>query len=189
MIRKFRANRLSHFFRLACALSLGLISGAAVSVAAAPVVAGRMVLETDAAHAGSAVKAAVAAEVVPGYHINDHVPSLDYLIPTEVKFDAAKPISVGPAMYPKGVPRKFQFLDTPISVYEGKLVVGMLVKVEGSAAPGVYTLKGALSYQACNEHACLPPARLPLTLAIKVVPRSESLQRVNSDVFTGIKFN
>jgi Thiol:disulfide interchange protein DsbD, N-terminal len=189
MIRNFRANRLSHFFRLACALLLGLIGAVAVSAGAAPVVTGRMVLETDGAHAGSAVKAAVAAEVAPGYHINDHVPSLDYLIPTEVKLDAVKPISIGPAIYPKGVPQKFAFLDTPISVYQGKLVVGMLVKVDGGAAPGIYTLKGALSYQACNEQACLPPARLPLTLAVKVVPRSERLKRVNSDVFTGIKFN
>lgn len=157
--------------------------------AAIAVVNGRMVLETDGAHLGSTVRAAVVAEIAPGYHINDHVPSLNYLIPTEVKLDPAKPVSVSRAVYPKGALRKFAFLDTPISVYEGKLTVGVLLKVEAGAAPGLYSLAGALHYQACNEQACLPPASLPLTLAVKVVPPGESLRRVNSDVFTGIKFN
>ena len=157
--------------------------------AAAPVVSGRTVLETDAAHPGSTVKAAVVAEIAPGYHINDHVPSLDYLIPTEVKLDAAKPVSVSRAVYPKGVPRKFAFLDTPISVYEGKLSIGVLLKVEAGAAPGIYTLTGSLRYQACNERACLPPATVPLTLVVRVAPPGASLRRLNSDVFTRIKFN
>jgi DsbC/DsbD-like thiol-disulfide interchange protein len=186
------ATPLHHAFLPSVALCLGLI-GASSGIQAAPagpaVVNGRMVLESDGAHPGSTVKAAVVAEIAPGYHINDHVPSLGYLIPTELKLDAAKPVSVGRAVYPKGVPRKFAFLDTPISVYEGKLSVGVLLKIEAGAAPGVYTLTGALHYQACNEQACFAPASLPLTLAVRVVPPSESLRHVNSDVFTGIKFN
>ena len=167
-------------------LAGAVVPGAAQS---ASVVTGRMVLETDGAHSGSPLKAAVVAEVASGYHINDHVPSLDYLIPTELKLEAAAPLSLGAVVYPKGTPRKFEFLDVPISVYEGKLVVGAVVKVAADASPGEYALKGALNYQACNDHACLPPASLPLTLTLKVVPRSVSLKRVNLDVFRGIKFN
>jgi Disulphide bond corrector protein DsbC len=167
------------------------LAGAGVPVAAqsAAVVTGGMVLETDGAHAGSPARAAVVAEVASGYHINDHVPSLDYLIPTELKLEVAVPLGLGAVVYPKGAPRKFEFLDVPISVYEGKLVVGALVNVAANARPGVYALKGALNYQACNDHACLPPASLPLTLTVKVVPRSVGLKRVNLDVFRGIKFN
>jgi DsbC/DsbD-like thiol-disulfide interchange protein len=192
MTRDLRVNRLPDFIGLACCLCLGFItlgSTAAQAAPVVPVVNGRMVLETDGAHPGSAVKAAVVAEIAPGYHINDHAPSLDYLIPTEVKLDPTKPVSIGRAVYPKGVPRKFEFLDTPISVYQGKLLIGVLVRVDANAAPGVYTLKGALNYQACNEHACLPPASLPLTLAVKVIAPGESFRHVHSDVFTGIKFN
>src|SRR5271157_6299097 len=47
------------------------------------VVKARMVLATSAAHPGAPAKAAVVAEIIPGYHINDHKPTLDYLIPTE----------------------------------------------------------------------------------------------------------
>ena len=192
MLPNGSTNRFLQLPRLACGFCLGLISVAALPTLKAPavsIVTGRMMLETDSTHAGSALKAAVVAEVAPGYHINDHVPSLDYLIPTVVTLDAAKPFSVGGVVYPKGVPQKFAFLDTPISVYQGKLLIGLLLKVDGSAAPGDYTLKGALRYQACNENACLPPTSLPLTLAVKVVRRTENLRRVNSDVFAGIKFN
>jgi DsbC/DsbD-like thiol-disulfide interchange protein len=190
MTKASPVNRLSHVLMLACGLCLGLITFALSSAAQAPpVVTGQILLETEGAHAGSNIKAAVLAQVASGYHINDHVPSLNYLIPTELKLDPTKPISVGSTVYPKGTPRKFEFLETPISVYEGRLLIGAMVRIDANAAPGVYTLKGALNYQACNDHACLPPASLPLTLAVKVVPQNEVLKPVNPDVFNGIKFN
>jgi thioredoxin:protein disulfide reductase len=155
----------------------------------APVVSGRMVLDTDAVHPGSVAKAAVVAEVASGYHINDHVPSLDYLIPTELKLEPTPPVEPARATYPKGTLRKFPFLDQPISVYEGKLIIGQSLKVAADAHPGNYQLKGELEYQACNDHACLPPTKLPVSLEFKVVPRSESLKHINSDVFTALKLN
>jgi DsbC/DsbD-like thiol-disulfide interchange protein len=154
-----------------------------------PVVSGHMVLDSDGAHAGSSVKVAVVAEVASGYHINDHVPSLDYLIPTELKLEASEPLALGSISYPKGSPEKFSFLDTPISVYQGKLLVGATLKVAAAAKPGAYTLKGTLKYQACNDHACLAPTSLPLTLTVNIIPRSEPVKHVNSDVFNAIKFN
>jgi len=175
---------------LGCSLFVGCAGTLAGAQAqSAPVVSGHMVLDTTGAHAGSAVKAAVVAEVAAGYHINDHVPSLDYLIPTELKLEAPEPLSLGSIAYPKGTAVKFSFLDTPISVYQGKLLVGAVLKVAASARPGAYSLKGTLNYQACNDHACLPPTSLPLALTVKVVPLSEGLKRVNSDVFSAIKFN
>jgi Disulphide bond corrector protein DsbC len=148
-----------------------------------------MVLETDAVHAGSTVKAAVVAEIASGYHVNDHVPSLDYLIPTVVTLPPAPPLTVGDIKYPRGSPQKFSFLDTPISVYQGKLVIGAEIQVTPGARSGRYTLKGSLDYQACNDQACLPPTSLPLTLTVKVVPQREALKPTNTDVFHGPSFN
>jgi hypothetical protein len=163
---------------------------ATLGFAQAPkVVTGSMVLDANAVHAGSTVKAAVVAEIAPGYHINDHVPSLDYLIPTELKLEPAAPLALGATKYPKGPPQKFSFLDTPISVYQGKLVVGAEITVASGARSGTYTLKGSLDYQACNDRACLPPTSLPLTLSVKVVPRSEAVKPANTDVFHGLKFD
>src|SRR5437667_2587861 len=146
-----------------------------------PVVEARMVLASDAAHAGSTVKAAVDARIASGYHINDHHPSADYLIPTELKLEPSKQVTVERVVYPKGEPKKFAFADAPLSVYEAKLLVAATLKVAPGVSPGSYTLKGKLAYQACNDHVCLPPASAPLTLTLKVVDRGVPLKRVNAD--------
>jgi len=167
-------------------LSLVLASWAAsVALAQGPaqVVEAKWVMAADAAHPKTTVKAAVVAKVSAGYHINDHKPTLDYLIPTELKLDALKQVEVKDVTYPKGVLKKFAFSDAPLSVYEGTVVVGSALQVGRAMAPGTYALKGKFSYQACNDHACLPPASVPLTLTLKVVPRNVPLKPENSDVF------
>ncbi len=152
-----------------------------------PVVEARTVLATDAAHANSTAKAAVVAQVASGFHINDHKPSLDYLIPTELKLEPIPQVAVKEVIYPKGTPKKFAFSDTALSVYEGAVVVGTVLHIARTAPPGAYTLRGKLSYQACNDHACLPPASVPITLTIKVVGRGVPLKRLNADVFERIQ--
>jgi Thiol:disulfide interchange protein DsbD, N-terminal len=170
-----------------CILAALLLAAPAFGAPSQPIVTGQLVLATNSARAGSTVKVALVAQIAPGYHINDHVPTLDYLIPTELKLDGAPPLSAGPATYPKGEARKFAFLDKPISVYENKLVVDTQVEVAAGAKPGEYTLKGALRYQACNDRACFPPTSLPLTLTVRVVARTVGLKDANSDAFRGIK--
>ena len=147
-----------------------------------------MVLATDAAHVGSPVMAAVVARIAPGYHINDYRPTLEYLIPTELNLEASKQASVENVVYPKGIAKKFAFSDVPLSVYEGTVVVGARLKIARAVPPGTYTIKGKFSYQACNDHACLPPASIPLTLTVKVVNRRVPLKHVNTDVFAKLQF-
>jgi hypothetical protein len=152
-----------------------------------PVVQAKWVMATDAAHANSTVKVAVVATVSPGYHINDHKPTLDYLIPTELKLEPLEQISVKNVIYPKGELKKLGFSDGPLAVYEGTVTIGALLQVARAVPAGAYTLKGKLAYQACNDHACLPPASLPLALTLKVVSRRVRLRQVNSDVFERIQ--
>lgn len=153
-----------------------------------PVVEARAVLATDAGHANSPIKLAVLAQVAAGYHINDHKPSLDYLIPTDLKVEPSDQFAVKSVVYPQGTPVRFAFSDVPLSVYQGSLVVGALLQSGKSVSAGTYTLRAKLAYQACNDHACLPPASVPLTVSIKVVPRNVPLKPVESDVFERIKF-
>jgi DsbC/DsbD-like thiol-disulfide interchange protein len=152
------------------------------------VVKAHAVMATDAAHADSPVKLAVLAQVAAGYHINDHKPSLEYLIPTELKIDPSDQFTVRNVVFPKGTPVKFAFSDVPLSVYEGTVVVGVLLQAGKDIPAGTYTLKAKFAYQACNDHACLPPASVPLTVSIKIVPRNVPLRPVESDVFQRIQF-
>lgn len=146
------------------------------------------VLASDAAHPETVVKAAVVATVKPGFHINDHKPSLEYLIPTELTVDPLKQIAVVKTIYPKGQLKKFKFADSPLSVYEGTFLVGVLLKVAPSTPPGNYSLHGHLKYQACNEEACFPPTSVPVEFSLKVVRSGVALKAVNQDVFRRIKF-
>jgi len=171
---------------LAC-LSAGLVAALAVAANPTPVVSARALLATDAAYPGSSVRAAVVAEVSPGFHINDHKPTVDYLIPTQLKLETSKDLGAGQIVYPKGQLKKFAFADEALSVYEGTFVVGAEVKVGPSVKAGTYTLNGKLSYQACNDRACFPPTSVPLSLAVKVVPRGTALKRLNADVFNKLQ--
>jgi DsbC/DsbD-like thiol-disulfide interchange protein len=153
-----------------------------------PVVEAHAVIATDAAHADSPLELAVLAQVAAGYHINEHKPSLDYLIPTELKVDPSEQFAVKNVVYPKGTLKKFAFSDVPLSVYEGTVVVGARLQAGKAMPTGTYTLKGKFAYQACNDHACLPPTSVPLTVTIRIVPRNVPLKSVESDVFQRLKF-
>ncbi len=153
-----------------------------------PVVEAHVVLATDAAHANSPLKLAVLAQVAAGYHINDHKPTLDYLIPTEIKVEPSDQFAVKSVVYPKGTQKKFEFSDVPLSVYEGPLVVGAVLQAGKEMPAGSYTLKAKFAYQACNDHACLPPTSVPLVVTIKIVPSNVPLKPVETDVFRRIKF-
>lgn len=180
------ANSMKRFF----AASLLILFAAAAACAGGPplVVSARAVLATNALHAGKTGKLAIVARVKPGYHINDHKPSLDYLIPTKVTFDNSPALQVERVIYPHGTLKKFVFLDSPISVYTGEFGVGSILKVSRSAKPGTYFLQGKLSYQACNDHACLPPTSIPLKVSVPVVASSVPLKPANSEIFKKITF-
>jgi DsbC/DsbD-like thiol-disulfide interchange protein len=162
-------------------------AGLAIAQGPKSVVKAELVMASSGGHPNSTVKIAVVAEVAPGYHINDHKPTLDYLIPTELKLEPSDEFSLKDVDYPKGTMKKFAFSDSPLSVYEGKVVIGAMLQIARKASPGVYTLKGKLTYQACNNHACLPPASAAVSLDVKVVGRAVTLKRVNADVFKQIQ--
>jgi len=172
---------------LFCGVALALVAVCLGQAQNNPVVEAHTVVATDAAHPNSTLKMAVVAQVAAGYHINDHKPSLDYLIPTELRLDPSAEITVKSVVYPKGTLKKLAFSDSPLSVYEGTVLVGALLDVAKAVPPGSYTLKGKFAYQACNDHACLPPTSVPLTVTVKVVPRSVPLKQVEFDVFQRIQ--
>lgn len=171
---------------LGCALICWAVAGRA-AVKTPPVVEASAVLETDAAHPGSTVHAALVAKIAAGYHINDHKPSHEYLIPSELKMDPNPQVAVQDINYPPGTAIKFEFDDAKLSVYEGTLVVRAALKITPGTPPGDYTLKGKFAYQACNASACFPPTSVPVELLVKVVRPNVPLKRVHEDLFKRVK--
>lgn len=154
------------------AICLLLVVAASGSSAAQsrPVVQVQTFLAARATRPGSAVKVAVVARIAPGYHINDHQPSLGYLIPTQIIFQETASVKVEKVTYPRGKLTKFAFLDSPISVYEGETRFGAILRVRRALRAGNYKLRGDVAYQACNASACLPPAKAPFEITVRVAP-------------------
>ncbi len=165
------------------------LNGRAFAQTAGPVVEVKTAVGADGVRPGSSLKVAAVASIAEGFHINDHKPTLDYLIPTEWKIEPSGQVSVEKLVYPKGQLKKFAFSDTQLSVYEGTLTVGALLKVDRKARPGTYALKGQFHYQACNDHACLPPKSVPVNLVVKVVRRGAAVKRANANVLNTVQFD
>ncbi len=182
-------NRRSSLAVLAAAAVAGALACAASGQEVPQVVKAQAVLATNGVHAGTTAKAAVVGHVTVGFHINDHHPTLDYLIPTKVEFQGSKQAAVESIIYPKGRPLKFSFSDVPLSVYEGEVPIGLLLRIPKSVSSRTISLSGKLAYQACNDHACLPPTSEPFTLTLKVLPRRVPLRTENKAIFSKIKFN
>lgn len=158
-------------------LALLLASGAD----AAPPVAGGMqllrqqyvevvaVVAQEPMARGGLIKAAIEVKIAPGYHVNANPPSEDWLIPTAVHVAGAAGVAVEEVFYPEAFERTFQFWPEPLRVWEGTVVVGVLLKVGDDAELGPHDLELVVGYQACNDEACFAPAEVkygvPVTVA------------------------
>ena len=92
----------------------------------------------------------VHVKVLKGFHINAHDAS-EGLIATQVSVPDADIAGID---YPNGKEHRFAFADKPIRVYDGEVEIVVRFK---KPQTGTSRLKVSLSYQACDESACLPP--------------------------------
>jgi hypothetical protein len=90
-------------------------------------------------------------DVLDGFHVNAQ-PASKGLIPTTLTFaDAPDVASID---YPPGEEQRFAFADEPIRVYSGSVMIAVRFKSEPLPAD---VLKLAVTYQPCDDSACLAP--------------------------------
>jgi DsbC/DsbD-like thiol-disulfide interchange protein len=133
---------------------------------------------------GRAFEIAVVAKISPGFHINAHVPSEDYLIPTKITADLSPGVFLVETIYPRGVMRAFRFSKTPLRVYEGSFTVKMKLRVNGAAPLGPQKLALTIAYQACNQDACLPPTKIPVTADLEIAAVDAPTHPAHTDIFS-----
>ena len=123
---------------------------------------------------GGSVRAELRFRVAPGYHINSGKPRSEYLIPTRLKLNPPANFTPGPIVYPEGKDLSFAFSpQEKLNVYAGDFTVRAELRALRSAPPGSYKVQGELRYQACNDRACFPPAKLQVAFEVTVrKPRS-----------------
>ena len=158
--------------RMACLALAGLacavVSGAQVP-AAREVVKPAAFASFEPVARGKQMEIAVAMKIRDGYHVNARETTFDYLIPTDLKADAAAGFKTGAVSYPKGTLHKFNFTkDKPLNVYTGTVILRIPVTVDANAPLGEQHIALKLHCQACSTDVCLPPVTLPLDAVIHV---------------------
>ncbi|MGH9566517.1 MAG: protein-disulfide reductase DsbD domain-containing protein, partial [Candidatus Angelobacter sp.] len=99
-------------------------------------------------------------------------------IPTVLSFSLPEDLVVGRVKYPAGALISFPFDPSQkLSVYSGDFTVRGLLIAQPKAASGPYTVHAELKYQACDNNACYPPKKLPLSFNVKISSGGGSLPR------------
>ena len=95
--------------------------------------------------------------ILGGFHINSH-DAAPGLIATNV---TVRGLDVARIDYPPGELREFAFADEPIRVYDNHAII--VVRLN---RPPEKNFSVSISYQPCDENACLPPITKTLQIAV-----------------------
>jgi thiol:disulfide interchange protein DsbD len=133
---------------------------------------------------GRQFEIAVVAKIAPGFHVNAHEPSEEYLIPTKVTADLPPGVVLVETTYPRGVMRAFRFSKTPLRVYETSFTVRMKLRADAAAPLGSRRIGFTVGYQACNQDACLPPTRIPATADLEIAAVNTPARPANTNIFS-----
>lgn len=116
---------------------------------------------------GSTVKGMLVLTIPDGLHVNSNKPSSEYLIATSVRL-SGDGIKVGKITYPEGRNRKFQFSDSELNVYEGRITIPFSVSILKAFKGKRISMKARIRYQACTEEVCFPPKNKEITMTAEV---------------------
>jgi thioredoxin:protein disulfide reductase len=118
---------------------------------------------------GKEFQIAVVLKIRDGFHINARKPTLEYLIPTDLKVELPAGYKAGEVTYPDGTLKSFTFSKTEkLNVYTGTIVLHLTATAPADAALGAQHIPMKLRYQACNDSVCLPPVRQDVAAAFTV---------------------
>lgn len=116
---------------------------------------------------GSTAKGSVVLSIPGGLHVNSSRPNSEYAIPTSVRI-SGQGVRAGKVSYPRGRNRKFQFSESTINVYEGRVSIPFTVNVPANFRGNTVRVRAVVRYQACTDEVCYPPKNKDLTITASV---------------------
>jgi len=116
----------------------------------------------------AAVQVKIPVAVKDGFHVNSNHPSEEYMIPLKLTWTQTGALEGGTVTYPKPAMEKYEFAETPLSVYTGGFELVVAFKVAANAPAGPGAASGKLRYQACSNRACFPPKTVDVTVSYLV---------------------
>ena len=130
--------------------------------------------------AGGAVELAAVIDVAPGYHLVREGAGMQGL---ELSLSSPGPVEFTPPVYPPGEPALLDFLNGPVEVYSGRVVVRTSAAIAPDAPRVPVDISARITYQACGDDVCFPPVEEARTLRLPVVPPGASVEEIHQDVF------
>lgn len=151
---------------------------------AATVVKPHVFISVDRVPRGTEFQAAVVVDIARGYHMNSNKPTDAYLIPTTLKAEMPAGIELRDTIYPEGKMEKFSFSpDKPLNVYTGSVTLRLRLAAQSGAALGAVTIPLTLRYQACNDSACLPPVKVPVSVKFEIAAAGTKARAMHAEIF------
>jgi hypothetical protein len=98
-------------------------------------------------------------EIKDGWHLNSNKPLDEYLTPTSVKLVDSAEIKIVNIDYPPELITKLQFSDSELSLYQGMVMIKILLKADDIFIKDKKKVIFELEYQSCNNQTCLFPVQ------------------------------
>ena len=173
---------------LAILLAGGLAAAPAMAQPGGVRVDTEWVFETDAAHPGTTVHAALRVMVHDNFHFQSNKPDDEFLVPTKLTLQPPEGFAVREIVYPEPVMFEAPYSEDPMPVFEHEFVIGVAIDVGPDVVPGEYSVTSTLYYQACDDKVCLMPTSKHVASVLRVVPVSIEIAKVESPLFDGLVF-
>jgi DsbC/DsbD-like thiol-disulfide interchange protein len=118
---------------------------------------------------GSSGKLLLTLVIVPGWHINANGASRENVLPTEFVWMPPNGVAMTKIEYPRGEPVRVAFQDEPLMAYRDEVQIVVDFRVDKTAKPGVVTLAGEVTVQACSDEVCLAPSDLEVSVPVEIL--------------------
>ena len=145
-------------------------------------------VETDAVHPGTTVRAAMAVKLPETYHMQSDKPSRPLLVPTHLQLDVPKGVEVVELVYPQTIELTQDGIDGTLAVFEREYTIGIQLKIGSDVLPGDLVIPVLLGYQPCDDSMCYPPTKVTSSWTIKVAPAATVLSAQNAEVIGKIAY-
>ncbi len=138
----------------------------------------------DGVRPGDSFQVAIVLTIQPGYHINAHVPTLDYLIPTRLTFETSEAVRMAEPHYPEPIRLSFEFAPgQPLDVHEGRVIItagGDVARIDNAES---VVVRGKVTVQACSHNQCLAPVSLPFAISLEVLEAGAAPKPIHQELF------
>ena len=127
---------------------------------------------------GSRVSLTAEIELPPEVHV--YAPGVEGYKPIQLTLQTPSGIELAPVRYPNPKILYLKAIGEHVPVFEGKFRITQDATVTFSPTSAIarslvsssktITITGELKYQACDERVCYPPASVPVTWRLEVLP-------------------